>query len=91
MTYPGHVKNAVVIFDEPTSLPEGTEVRVEPVSSTTAGFWQSPSLDELARRQGVIFPEQDEEWIGGWPKDELNDGFEDAVARWRQLELEQGG
>jgi hypothetical protein len=71
--------------------PDGTTVRVEPAPSTTAGFWQSYSLNELARRQGVLFPKEDEELLGGWPLEELNDGFEDAVARWRQAELEQSG
>lgn len=37
MAYRGHVKNGTVVFDEPVSLPEGTEVRVEPVND-----WQKP-------------------------------------------------
>ena len=36
MTYRGHVKNGVVIFDEPANLPEGTEVRVEQVTQEAA-------------------------------------------------------
>jgi len=32
MSLAGHVENGVVVFDEPVSLPEGTPVRVEPVS-----------------------------------------------------------
>ena len=31
MNFQGHVERGVVIFDEPVSLPEGTEVRIEPV------------------------------------------------------------
>ncbi len=31
MTYKGHVENGAVVLDEPVSLPDGTEVRVEPV------------------------------------------------------------
>jgi len=31
MTYRGHVKGGVVVFDTPVSLPEGAEVRVEHV------------------------------------------------------------
>jgi hypothetical protein len=27
--------------------------------------------------------------LGGWPEDELDDGFEDEVASWRKRELEQ--
>jgi len=29
MTYRGHVKNGMVVLDEPMALPEGAEVRVE--------------------------------------------------------------
>lgn len=29
MTYPGHVRNGVVVFDDPVKLPEGAAVRVE--------------------------------------------------------------
>jgi len=29
MTYRGHVKNGVVVLDEPAELPEGAEVNVE--------------------------------------------------------------
>ncbi len=36
MTLRGHVKNGVIILDDPAQLPDGTEVRVEavPPSST---------------------------------------------------------
>jgi hypothetical protein len=29
----GHVRNGLVVFDEPVPLPEGAEVRVEPVAA----------------------------------------------------------
>ena len=29
MSYPGHVRNGVVVLDEPVRLPDGTAVRVE--------------------------------------------------------------
>jgi hypothetical protein len=35
MTYRGRVKNGVVVLDEPAELPEGTEVRVDPVADET--------------------------------------------------------
>jgi hypothetical protein len=88
MVYQGHIENGVVIFNQPVPLPNGTAVRVEPVL-TEPGFWESPSLDELARRQGVAAPKSIEEMIGGWPDDEIDDGFEKAVAFWRERELEQ--
>ena len=33
MTYRGYVKNGVVILEAPAELPDGTQVRVEPVSA----------------------------------------------------------
>lgn len=33
MSFHGHIENGVVVFDEPVALPEGTPVRVEPVSA----------------------------------------------------------
>jgi hypothetical protein len=33
MVYHGHVKGGVVVFDPGVQLPEGTEVRVEPIAS----------------------------------------------------------
>ncbi len=38
MTYPGRVKNGMVVLDEPASLPDGTRVRVEPVSADSGCF-----------------------------------------------------
>jgi hypothetical protein len=36
MVYHGRVKDGVIVLDESVELPEGTEVRVEPVSSRSA-------------------------------------------------------
>ena len=33
MSFQGHIQNGGVVFDEPVTLPEGSEVRVEVVSS----------------------------------------------------------
>src|SRR5262249_36789215 len=89
MSYHGHMEKGMVIFDEPVWLPDGTKVRVEAVASAATDFWQALSLDELACRQGVPPPQGDEEYLGGWPEDEVNDGFEEAVRHWRRCELEQ--
>ncbi len=35
MTYRGHVKNGVVVLDEPTNLPDGVLVSVQPIESST--------------------------------------------------------
>lgn len=31
MSFQGHIERGVVVFDEPVDLPNGTEVRVEPI------------------------------------------------------------
>jgi hypothetical protein len=88
MIYKGHGENGVVVFSEPVPLAPGTEVRVEPVLPPTADFWECCSLDELAQRQGVSAPESVDGIGGGWPEDELDDGFENAVTSWRRRERE---
>lgn len=32
--FQGHIENGVVVFDKPTSLPEGTKVRIVPIVET---------------------------------------------------------
>ena len=34
MTYRGHVRNGLIVLDEPTDLPEGTAVEVHPAEET---------------------------------------------------------
>ena len=78
----------MVVFSEPVFLPNGTAVRVEAITSAPVDFWKGATLDELAAQQGVTAPIGDEVPGGGWPEDELDDGFEDEVVRWRQREHE---
>jgi hypothetical protein len=89
MSYQGRIEKGMVVLDQPLPLPDGTPVRVEAIIPLPADFWQSCSLDELARRQGVPTPGAVEDLLGGWPADELNDDFEEAFVRWRERELEQ--
>jgi len=49
MTVKGRVQNAIVILDEPDSLPEGAEVGVEVVESSEA---------PVQRRRGGMWKEQ---------------------------------
>ena len=46
-------------------------------------FWQGLSFEELARLQGVKPVQRIESVLGGWPEDEVDDGFEAELARWR--------
>jgi hypothetical protein len=58
-----------------------------PPSPLMDPFWHSPSLEDLARAQGVKPINNLEEIMGGWPEEEIDDGFEEAVLRWRQVGL----
>ena len=53
-------------------------------------FHHGYEIEELARIQGVKPVEDFESLLGGWP-DAIDDGFEEAVARWRGYELESKG
>ena len=89
MKYQGHVEKGMVVMDQPLPLPDGTAVRVEPLVPAFSSFWQSRTLEELAREQGVNTPESFDELVGGWPPEELDDDFEQAMRSWRQRELAQ--
>jgi hypothetical protein len=89
MSFQGHVEKGMVVLDRPLPLPDGTAVLVEPIPPVSAGFWQSCSLDELARRQGATAPATVDDLLGGWPVDERNDDFEEALLSWRKGELEK--
>ena len=48
MGYRGHISNGVVVFDEPVSLPDGTEVRIEPTTFPS----DEAALDENGQTLG---------------------------------------
>lgn len=63
----------------------------------TTGQQQVPPADvhsqevrTLAAAQGVKVVDSLETLCGGWPEDQLDDGFEVAVRQWRDDELESG-
>jgi len=47
-------------------------------------FWHYTSFEELARQQGVLPVKRYEDLAGGWPEDQIDDGFEEALERWRR-------
>ncbi len=53
MTYHGHIRNGVVVFEGPAPLADGTRVRVEPDGSPPPG---TPG-EEFLRFRGLIDPE----------------------------------
>jgi hypothetical protein len=46
MSFIGHIKNGVVVFDTPVTLPEGSEVRVELSVGSIASTEELPPLYE---------------------------------------------
>jgi hypothetical protein len=87
MRFQGRVQNGEVVLDQPLPLPNGTPVRVEPLEP--AEFWQSHTLDDLARKQGVTSPASPDDLLGGWPPEDLDDDFETTFVCWRDQEVEK--
>lgn len=65
MTYKGHIENGKVVFDEPSTLADGTVVRIEVLTGTEAAIIHEESdehetlADVLAPLIGILegFPE----------------------------------
>jgi hypothetical protein len=92
MTYRGHVKNGVILIDDPVCLADGTQVSVCPVEGAPAGqpaaderpdsaFWQGLGVSELAEQQHVPSLRSLEDLAGDWPEDESLDEFFDSLHR----------
>ena len=82
MTYSGHVKNGVVVFDGATPLEEGTPVRVEPLEQPVA-TGRRGSAEAIMRHAGIWADQADEmdRSLDDLRRDkqaELNDNQEDA-------------
>ena len=87
MVFEGCIEKGMVVLGAPVPLPDGTPVRVEPIAPS--GFWRSLSLKELAEQQQVLGPATFDDLLGGWPVEEQDDDFDEAVARWRRQEREE--
>lgn len=75
MVYRGIVKNGVVVLKEGAQLPDGTEVRVEPVSREEAVAAAGPTLaEQFADVIGTVpelppdMAEQHDHYLHGAPK-----------------------
>ncbi len=90
-----HVKVSGRMEYKPSGEPHNLEITdIEPIEVTvecessnstvpwTYGFWENPTAEEYANRQGVK-PIQDFSTIFGAGKDEDWDGFEDELKKWR--------
>lgn len=50
---------------------------------TSGEFWHGLSFEELAQLQGVKPVDRLETLLGGWPAEEVEDGFEAELEDWR--------
>jgi hypothetical protein len=89
MSFQGHIEKGMVVLNQPLPFPDGTPVRVEPVVLTSVANGESLSLVDLAKQQRIAIPRSVDELMGGWPADEVNDGFQQALEQWRRSESEQ--
>lgn len=67
----------------PVPKPKGNSLHSD-IELRANEFWQYTSPDELARQQGVRPVTRYEDLAGGWPEDQIDDGFEEALERWRR-------
>lgn len=96
------VRVTCVIINESSKLQFGLEALVKvkskmhgkrPLRRSSAlkgGFWENPSIDELATRQRIKPVRVLEDILGGWPEDELDDGFETSIEESGRLRRERG-
>lgn len=53
MTYRGRIQGGVVVLDDPTSLPDGTEVEVAPVARAEKTSWAEVLKDVIGKAEGL--------------------------------------
>jgi hypothetical protein len=71
MTYVGKVSNGVVVLPPEADLPEGTEVKVEPVQAARAGvtlYERYAEFDGIFKDLPADFAENHDHYIHGAPK-----------------------
>lgn len=71
MSFAGHVRNGVVVFDEPVTLPEGTvvEVAVRPAPEQATHFERFKEIIGAAVGLPEDFAENHDHYIHGTPKE----------------------
>lgn len=80
MEFRGIYEDGVVRPTGPVNLPEGTEVEFQPTvrpaaKGSSGDFWRVPTLEELAREQGVQKPVSPGDLRGDWPEEDSIDEF----------------
>lgn len=73
MTTTGTIEHGRIVLAAPLDLPDGmaVEVSLRPLG----GFWEKPSLEELARRQDISAPTSPADVAGDWPEEDSLDEF----------------
>ncbi len=93
MNYQGHIEAGVVVFDQPVALPDGTPVRVEPLTVPQSlpapdEFWNEPPIEQLMAQQGLAGPQRWTEIVGHgadlWDNDQQFEQFLREVRDRRQ-------
>jgi hypothetical protein len=55
--------------------------------SPESAFRKGRSFGQLMQEQGVKPVSDPRQLLGGWPEDELDDGFEQTIRAWRQNDV----
>lgn len=50
-------------------------------------LWASPSLDQMIAESGTLPVGKLDQLLGGWPEDELDDGFEEVYREERMKDI----
>ncbi len=64
------------------------QIRPHIVAGRHDEFFRHESFEALAKAQGVRPAVRLEDFQGGWPEDQLDDGFEEALVAWRRSEVD---
>lgn len=63
------------------------QIRPQIVAGRHDEFFRHESFEALAEAQGVGPANRLADFQGGWPEDQLDDGFEEALLTWRRSEV----
>jgi len=89
----GIIKNGHVVLDQQSALAEGTRVTVEPAAGESrldsGSFWKKRTLQEIIEEQGTKPVRSVDDFRGGWPPEEINDGFEEWYRQQRQADRDR--
>jgi len=87
-SFTGRIEAVAILDIEPIEVGDDEVARSLPSGAPLpTDFWNPPTFEQLAEAQGVKPVTDFESILGGWPEDEIDDGFEEAVEAWRQDEL----